>query len=361
MKLPYGYGNTSGRSAAGADLFVRAMQPLTTITWEHTTCPLCGFGEASPVLKGRDNLYGLPGEFQLVRCRECRHVYMNPRPTPDTIGLCYPAVYGPHQGSGRSEAEDALVEETARPPWYLSPWARRVPGLRALYYWLADGRSEYIPAVDRSPKRALEIGCATGKFLLQLRDEGWEAAGVELAEVPAREAARQGFDVHVGTLESAAFPDGLFDAVFAWHVVEHLQEPKQTLREIRRILKPRGWLAFSVPNFACWERRLFGSCWHALELPRHLQHYTPRTLRRMLKESGFESVRIVHQRNLLNLVGSVGIALQRRFPGGTLGQSCINFTEQPTMWRQLALAPLAKFLAFVRQGGRLTVIARNTM
>jgi hypothetical protein len=79
----------------------------------------------------------------------------------------------------------------------------------------------------------------------------------------------------------------------------------------------------------------------------------------MLGESGFESVKIIHQRNLLNVVGSLGIALRRRFPRGTLGQRLIDFTDQPTMWWQLGLAPLAKLLAAVRQAGRLTVISRR--
>ena len=329
------------------------------IEFEDAACPQCGSDERLPLLTGRDNLYDLPGEFQLVRCRGCRHVYMNPRPTLETIGLCYPAVYAPHLDSGASAAEVVPTDSVSKTPWYLSPWGRRIPGLRRLYYWLADSQAEYIPAVETSPKRALEIGCATGNFLQRLRGEGWDATGVEPAAGPASHPIRQGFDVHVGTLESAAFADASFDAVFAWMVIEHLQEPKQTLREIQRILQPGGCFAFSVPNFACWERRLFGRCWHALDLPRHLQHFTPPVLRTMLADTGFEVVRILHQRNLLNVVGSSGIALRRQFPRRKLGQELIDFTDQPTMWWQLAMAPLAKLLACIHQGGHLTVIARN--
>lgn len=330
-----------------------------SIEYEEVPCPLCGSADESPLLSGRDNLYGVPGEFRLVRCRQCRHVYLNPRPTSATIGLCYPPAYGPHQCDEEREDENKTAESDSGSPWYLSSWVRRIPGLRSLYYWLADSKSEYIPQVDNSRKRALEIGCATGSFLMRLREEGWDATGVELAEAPAGEAARRGFDVHIGTLESAAFADASFDAVFAWQVVEHLPDPKQTLREIHRVLKPRGWFAFSVPNFACWERWVFGRCWHTLELPRHLHQFTPRTLRMMLSETGFDSVKIIHQRNVLNIILSLGIVLRRRFPDSTLGQRLIDFTDQPTMWWQLILAPLAKLLAVLRQGGRLTVIARS--
>jgi SAM-dependent methyltransferase len=334
--------------------------PGQLLEFETISCPLCGSVEEILLLKGRDNLYRLPGEFQVVCCRKCRHVFMNPRPTLDTIGLCYPASYGPHQSEKRTNLETGSAMKSKRNPWYLSRLARRIPGLRRLYYWLADSKSQIIPAIEPEPKRVLEIGCATGNFLDRLRKNGWEATGVEPAERPAGKAREMRFDVHVGTLESAAFAEGSFDAVFAWMVIEHLHDPKQTLQEMHRILKPRGWILFSVPNFACWERWFFGRCWHALELPRHLHQFTPRTLRTMLTETGFEAVTILHQRNILNIVGSSGIVLKRRFPHGTLGQRLIDWTDQPTLWWQLALAPLAKFLAFIHQGGRLTVIARRS-
>ena len=334
--------------------------PGELLEFEKTNCPLCGSSEEFLLLKGRDNLYDLPGEFRVVRCRMCRHVYMNPRPTPDTIGLCYPACYGPHQSGNQTDLETGSAQNPVRNPWYLSRWSRRIPGLRRLYYWLAEGKSEIIPLVESEPKRALEIGSATGSFLVRLRQNGWEATGVEPADGPAGKAGEMGFDVHAGTLESAAFAECAFDAVFAWMVIEHLHDPKQTLSEIHRILKPRSWFLFSVPNFACWERWFFGRCWHALELPRHLHHFTPRTLRIMLTETGFEAVTILQQRNLLNIVLSCGIVLKRRFPRGTLGQRLIDWTDRPTLWWQLALAPLAKFLAFIHQGGRLTVISRRS-
>ena len=332
------------------------------LEFEQTPCPLCGEDCWKPVVTGRDNLFDLPGEFHLVRCTKCRHAYLNPRPTLETIGLCYPAEYGPYRDDRHSEIEQkepGSTTDAIGTPWYLTAWARRIPGLRRLYYWLADSKSQIIPHVDSVPKRALEIGCAHGRFLSQLRDEGWEATGVEPADAPAQLAAKRGFPVHVGTLESATFSDNSFDAVFAWQVIEHLHDPMSTLGEICHVLKPRGWLAFAVPNFGCWERRFFGQSWHALELPRHLQHFTPRTLRWMLNEQGFEVVRIVHQRNLLNVTGSIGIVLNRWFPVSRPGERLIRFTEQPTMWRQLAMAPLAKFLALIHQGGKLPVIARR--
>lgn len=340
------------------------MNPMQDDRFETTNCPLCGSAKFSAQTTAPDLLYGSPGVFQLVRCRSCRHVFLNPRPRLEHLAEFYPAEYGPHHlTEPQPMAQEAVPTQpssstgTAQ-PWYLSKSARRLPGLRRLYYWLTESRSEFIPNVDSRSPCGLELGCADGAFLERMRSRGWSMQGVEFVAEPACRAAARGFDVRTGTLESAQFPDAIFDAVFAWMVLEHLHDPPATLREIRRILKPGGWLAFSVPNYACWERRLFGRYWYALQLPTHLQHYTPRTLRRMLDQTGFELVRLDHQRNVLNLIGSTGLLLRNNCGWPSLGQKMSDYTSHPGLWIQLACAPVAKLLAWRNQGGRLTIAAR---
>jgi SAM-dependent methyltransferase len=339
------------------------MQEISSVCWENADCPLCGAGGATKAfLRGPDRLFEVPGTFQLVRCGSCGHVYVNPRPTPDSIGAFYPEHYGPHHLVERESLAGSRNDErrgTERAPWYLSPLARKIPGLRSAYYWLKDGRAEIIPPLGPDGGRALELGCADGRFLERLRALGWHAQGVEPAEKPALLARNRGFDVHQGTLEPNLFPANHFDAVFAWMVLEHVHEPRQVLEEVRRVLKDSGSLVISVPNFACWERRIFRTFWYALGLPIHLQQFTPRSLRALLDECGFEQVQIIHQRNLLNVVGSLGLWLRTIFPGMSLGRKLVDFPDSPTMWGELMLAPGAKVLAWVRQGGRLTVVAKR--
>lgn len=339
------------------------MAENSAVCWETADCPLCGAPDATakPCLHGPDRLFEVPGTFQLVRCGCCGHVYVNPRPTPASIGIFYPEHYGPHhllEPDPTPDNKNDTGRTKERSPWYLSPLARMIPGLRSLYYWLKDSRSEIIPPSGPAAGNALELGCADGRFLERLRTLGWNAQGIEPAEKPAQLARNRGFDVHQGTLESNLFPANHFDAVFAWMVIEHVHEPRQVLQEVCRILKDSGSLVFSVPNFACWERRFFRTYWYALGLPIHLQQFTPRTLRTLLHECGFDHVQIIHQRNLLNVVGSLGLWIRTVFPRLSLGSKLVHFTDSPTMWGQLALAPCAKILAWIRQGGRLTVVAR---
>jgi len=326
---------------------------LESLPLETIACPLCGSEASSPVVSTPDRTCGLPGLFHVVRCQSCGHAYLNPRPTREALALCYPAGYSPHQFSPvNSDRQPA-----PKPVWVRClDW---IPGAKTLYHWLRETHSNWTPARPHAEARALDVGCATGQFLLSLREKGWQVAGVELTPAAVQVAKAAGLDVTEGVLEDAAFPDHSFDAVFAWMVLEHVPAPLETLAEIRRLVRDEGYFVFSVPNFGSWEPKIFGRCWIAYELPRHLQHYTPRILKRILSQSGFRVERIVHQSNSLNVIASTGVCLQT-VPGfRRLGTRLANWfvTDPPFAVTMLCAWP-AKLLAALRQGGRITVIAR---
>ena len=289
---------------------------------------------------------------------------MNPQPVAESIGDCYPNNYGPHRAAESKPKAEEFTSLTEAPssiatkPWYMRLGAGRIPGLKGVYDWLSDKKSEVIPA-NTPGKSAIEIGCANGDFLMRLRDNGWDVQGVEPALHAADTAKSLGLTIHHGTLDTVSLPEASVDAVFAWMVIEHLPQPVTTLGQIHRLLKPNGILAFSVPNFGCWEPVVFGRQWDAYELPRHLQHFTPKTVKRMLEANGFADVEIVHQRSLLNVVGSLGFKLRSWKPNSKLAARLIAWPHSPGMWSQLALSPIAKLLAVLRQGGRLTITARR--
>jgi len=147
--------------------------------------------------------------------------------------------------------------------------------------------------------KLLDIGCSVGLFLNAARQEGFDVAGVELSPEPAR-FARQHFqlDVFCGTLESAPWGDGSFNVVTLWDVREHLPDPRATLQQVARILRPGGHLAIRVPDgeFHLWKtfflRPWFGHRFIWMEVPNHLNHFRPRTLRRLLEETGFDVLHV---------------------------------------------------------------------
>lgn len=350
---------------------VPAPQPLAL---RGVSCPLCDHAESTRLLVVPDWYCGLTGddEFAIARCRSCGHVFMNPAPTVDSIPRCYPEGYAPHQsGAAHPDGRDALglggpslpIPSTppAKTPWYLSPMARRIAGLRSLYYWLTDTRSQPVPPGAGGGRRALEIGCGSGKYLVALREAGWDAVGLDLVAAAVEVSREKGFAVHHGDLASFPAQAESYDGVFAWMVLEHLPRPRETLTMLHGLLKPNGCLGFSVPNYGSLERKVFGRYWAAMELPRHLQQYTPAILRKLLSETGFTDIQIIHQPSLLNAVGSVGYWLRDRFPRSPWGPRLVNwFFQNPPLAATLLIAPFAHVLAACRQGGRLTVFARRS-
>ena len=204
----------------------------------------------------------------------------------------------------------------------------------------------------------LEIGCASGVFLHQMAQRGWEVSGVEFSDEAAASARSMGYPVHSGSLESTPDPEERFDLVIGWMVLEHLHAPTLALRKLQRWTKPNGWLAISVPNADSLEFRLFRDAWYALQLPTHLYHFTPASLAKVLQAGGWNVERVFHQRLLGNAVASVGHVLEDRKIWPALARMLLEFPEKSGL-RQYAAFPLAFIAGLMGQTGRMTVWARR--
>jgi SAM-dependent methyltransferase len=123
---------------------------------------------------------------------------------------------------------------------------------------------------------------------------------VEPSRWSADRARARGLQVVDGTLAAADLPEGSFDVVTMWDVVEHLADPLSELRRARRLLRPGGLLALSTMNVEAWFPRLLGRRW-PWYMQMHLYYFTPRTLGRMLERAGFRMVEAVPHRRVVRL------------------------------------------------------------
>jgi SAM-dependent methyltransferase len=160
----------------------------------------------------------------------------------------------------------------------------------------------------------LDVGCGAGAYLARMRELGWQVYGVE-PNARAAEYCRStlGATVHGGNLMSAHFPDSHFDVVNFSHVLEHLHSPSEALAEAFRIMKSGGQLIIQVPNPSGYAARLFRGDWFAWELPRHLYHFPPKTLRRKVIAVGFSDVDLHYGAQSYVALVSLSYALERRF------------------------------------------------
>jgi len=117
------------------------------------------------------------------------------------------------------------------------------------------------------------------------------------AESAKKARAKSGADVFVGDILDAEFPPSLFDVITCFDVFEHLCEPQRVMTRVAEWLKPGGIFYVLVPNVDAAEARVFGSFWHGLELPRHLFHYSPTSLKFLAESAGLCQVSLETRRN----------------------------------------------------------------
>ncbi|CAN5375031.1 class I SAM-dependent methyltransferase [soil metagenome] len=275
-----------------------ATDRTTRIGWDECPCPLCGCESAPVVREGQDpnTVNGLI--FSVVRCPQCQLHYTNPRPDEASIGRFYPDDYKPHH---RTRKNNRTVD-------------------RSFFNWLTGSdcpeRRGELPF--KGPGKLLDFGCGGGTFLKRMSDLGWEVTGLDAASGAVQRIRNDlRLPAHLGTLPHPDLAAASFDVITMWHSLEHVHDPMAVLRAAFKLLAPGGQLIVAVPNIDSWPARYFGSDWFGLDLPRHLTHFDPKSLKEMLLLAGYKvtNVKLVKHSDWLR---SSALLAKRRGRGTTL-------------------------------------------
>jgi len=184
------------------------------------------------------------------------------------------------------------------PYWWNSSGPGLLKKLEAVYRRVAlRGHVSFIgrAAGGRADLDLLDVGCGSASLLGLMKRRGFRVMGVDFSSEAAKVAKLEnGVQVVVGSLEEAAFPDRSFDIVTLFHVMEHVTNPRDVLKEVARILKPDGSVVLQVPNIDSWQFGMFGAKWYGLDIPRHVIDYSKDAMLRLLLDAGFAAHRIRH-------------------------------------------------------------------
>lgn len=240
-----------------------------------SACLLCG-GATAPVLRGvRDNRFGVPGAWDILRCARCGFEQTDPIPSPAELKRLYEA----HYNFADLKRDAAKTYEARRERFLASPLYRLLLKV--------DGDISFHGETGRG--RLLDVGCNEGRGLTLYRRNGFEAEGLELNSNAAATARARGFTVH--EVDIADFvPARPYDVVVVSNVLEHATDPRAMLRAIHRVLKPGGQVWISLPNSRSWLRVLFGRAWINWHVPFHISHFSAERLKAALHDCGFTPV-----------------------------------------------------------------------
>lgn len=227
-------------------------------------CPWCGSEETQQYLSLKD--YFLTFEnFEIYECRQCKLKFTVP--VPQELGHYY-----------KSEK-------------YLSHSDKR-NGLFAKIYNIVKKKNiknKYkYSCGDLKVGNVLDIGCGVGDYLNYCKSKGWNIAGVE-PDADARKISENKLNVNIlRPNDLSQIPDNSFDVVTMWHVLEHVENLHEEIRQLERIVKNGGRLVIALPNHNSFDAQFYGEFWAAYDVPRHLMHFSKECIKNIFKSTSFE-------------------------------------------------------------------------
>ncbi|MBT9392214.1 class I SAM-dependent methyltransferase [Hymenobacter sp. NST-14] len=233
-------------------------------------CPVCGKTEFRNKLVVEDKSVSKES-FAIQQCEACTFQFTNPRPDAAHIGRYYESdEYVSHNSGAGGIINQAY--KVAR----VFTMRRKV----ALVNKLA------------TKGKLFDYGCGTGHFLAAAKADGWQVAGWE-PNARAREEASRRVGQPVGTESLVQYQQASFEAITLWHVLEHVHELNDTLQQLIRLLKPGGTLLVAVPNVDSLDAQHYRQDWAAYDVPRHLYHFSPKTMKQLLKKHKMQVTQVL--------------------------------------------------------------------
>jgi SAM-dependent methyltransferase len=267
--------------------------------FEIVNCPACQFDQWTTAYTGRDWVLDPARSIHVVRCDRCGLHFTNPRPDGEHLGPYYQADYAPYQKQ-RGELERDNRLSTAVRTWVLadaygSPAHQPSFSQRAIarFVQVFRDREHYGFGIPHHGQgRLLDFGCGNGTFLRRMKAIGWTCTGLDFSADAVAAVRAGGIDALQGTLPHPQLAAESFDVIAMRHALEHVPDPRPVLMSARDLLVAGGRLVITVPHFNSWEREIFGDGAITLDLPRHLLHFTPQTLKNLCESCGFETVAV---------------------------------------------------------------------
>lgn len=302
----------------------KAYDEMTVVA--SPSCPICGATGKTLYWGLQDWQCGIQGSWDLSHC-ECGVVWLNPRPADEDIPLLYSHYYTHRGGAAPGRLDRMHLEiakcELARLGYDVERSRELLPRLLVCLPSIARGKSLEVLALPASEAGSLlDVGCGNGHFLRRMQSLGWCVSGVEPDPTAVAYAASQGLQIFNGTIRDVP-TDARYDVITLSHVIEHVSDPVDLLRQCReRLRQDTSRIVLTTPNCKSLGSRWFGRYWRGLEVPRHLNIFSAESLRACVSKAGLRvdfistevrMARMIHNTSSYARRGERGVSEQTPF------------------------------------------------
>lgn len=244
-------------------------------------CLVCASTKFRPLYTSPDRMFDISGSFSYKQCVSCGLAFLDPQPDEKTLRKHYPTEhYFAYDKEGKGGVIGSIREYLVKRVYNPTPLSRVLTTLL---------NTTFATPSYRKGGKILDIGCGTGDMLILLKELGWDVYGIDIDKKAIDKAKTRGLrNLRVGTYKDVdAYPDNYFDSIRLYHVIEHIDDPSLCLKILYKKLKPNGELFLCTPSFESPIQKVFGTYWSALDAPRHLYLFTPKTLALVAKKYNF--------------------------------------------------------------------------
>jgi SAM-dependent methyltransferase len=333
-------------------------------------CLICNKNDFRTVHCLKDDIF--EEKFYILECKNCHFVFTEPLLSSNKLSRFYPEEYysfvpksvTPVISDGATAKKKItrglktlLLRDVYRYDFKTESYASSLFSVFLPVYRYCE--QEVYPR-NKNGGKVLDIGCGCGEYLMRLEQLNWEVYGVEVSHKAASYGrGKYGLNIFCGELTGAKFPDSFFDVVTMHHTLEHIPALTETLKEIRRILKQNGDLIISLPNLRNWERMLFGKFWWGWDVPRHLWHFSPGTLSRLLENRGFRKIKVCYQADMYEFFRNIKNMLSCFFPNCSGMLNKLFNSDKLRFITKYLMVPIGLMGGVLRMSGKFVVFAKK--
>ena len=234
----------------------------------YSACPCCNGVDISKVLSAADHTVSNE-TFEIWQCNVCTARFTQNVPDKNEIEKYY-----------KSEN-------------YISHSDTKQGFINSLYHFVRkrtlNGKRKLVEKYTKvSIGKILDIGAGTGAFLQVMQKSEWDVTGFEPDET-ARENAKKLYGLSLQPSEELFnLKAETFDAITLWHVLEHVHELHEYMDQLKKLLKLTGCLFIAIPNYACYDEKIYKEFWAGYDVPRHLYHFSPTSITQLLLQHGLQ-------------------------------------------------------------------------